>query len=53
MHLPFVKKLAMFRIQTREAALRHRLEKIQVVVSKGATVSCGHGVRLARRVLVR
>jgi hypothetical protein len=46
-------ELAMFRIRMGEPTLRHLWGEVQVVVSKGATVSRGHGVRLARRVLVR
>ncbi len=52
MHLPFVKELAMFRISLEEMTRCHFRGEVQVVVSKRATVSRGHGVRLERRVHV-
>ena len=39
MHLPFGKELAMFRISLEEMTRCHFQGEVQVVVSKGATVS--------------
>jgi hypothetical protein len=46
-------ELAMFRISLEEMTRRQFQGEVQVVVSKGATVNRGHGVRLEGRVLVR